>query len=238
MVEKDAGRSKVFDSVFDNIDFEIVPNNTALLVIDMQYLDAHRDYGMGADAKREGITDKYEYYFNQVEKIVIPNTKRLLDVSRAASVQVIYPRIASLVNDCREVSIEHKRIKLLAAAGSRESEILDEIKPIENEIVISKGASGVFNATAIDQILRNLGVDTLIMTGVVTNYCVETAVRDAGDRGYNVVLVSDACAAMSEEHQRLALEILAGVYCVVMSTDEVIDAVQKNFGDILSAHVG
>lgn len=219
--------SKVFDAVFDQIEFEIVPEKTALLVIDMQYLDAHRDYGMGADAKRQGITDKYEYYFQQVENVVIPNTQRLLSACRARGIQVIYPRIASLVKDCREVSIEHKRINLLAAAGSRESEILDEIKPLENEIVISKGASGVFNATAIDQILRNLNVDTLIMTGVVTNYCVETAVRDAGDRGYNVVLVSDACAAMSEEHQRLALEILAGVYCVVMNTDQVVDTLES-----------
>lgn len=229
--------SKVFDAVFDKIDFDIVPEKTALLIIDMQYLDAHRDYGMGADAKREGVEDKYEYYFRQVENVVIPNTKRLLDVCRQAGVQVVYPRIASLVKDCREVSIEHKRIKLLAPAGSRESEILDEIKPLENEIVISKGASGVFNATAIDQILRNLGVDTLIVTGVVTNYCVETAVRDAGDRGYNVVLVSDACAAMSEEHQRLALEILAGVYCVVMNTDQVLRSLGQGSNALPHAQV-
>lgn len=228
MSETESNHSKVFDAVFDGIDFDIIPEKTALLVIDMQYLDAHRDYGMGADAKREGITDKYEYYFGQVENVVVPNTKRLLDTCRLADVQVIYPRIASLVKDCREVSIEHKRIKLLAPAGSRESEILDEIAPIENEIVLSKGASGVFNSTAIDQILRNLDVNTLIMTGVVTNYCVETAVRDAGDRGYNVVLVSDATAAMTEEHQRLALEILAGVYCVVMTTDQVLGALRRN----------
>ncbi|MDX8437249.1 isochorismatase family protein [Mesorhizobium abyssinicae] len=87
--------------------------------------------------------------------VVLPNTKRLLDTCRLAGVQVVYPRIASLVKDCREVNIEHKRIKLLAPAGSRESDILEEIKPIENEIVLSKGASGVFNSTAIDQILRN-----------------------------------------------------------------------------------
>jgi nicotinamidase-related amidase len=228
MSETENNQSKVFDAIFDGIDFDIIPERTALLVIDMQYLDAHRDYGMGADAKREGITDKYEYYFGQVENVVIPNTKRLLDACRPAGVQVIYPRIASLVKDCREVSIEHKRIKLLAPAGSRESEILDEIAPIENEIVLSKGASGVFNSTAIDQILRNLNVDTLIMTGVVTNYCVETAVRDAGDRGYNVVLVSDSTAAMTEEHQRLALEILAGVYCVVMTTEQVLGALRRN----------
>jgi nicotinamidase-related amidase len=219
-------RSEVFDAVFHSVDFKLVPKKTALMVIDMQYLDAHRDYGMGAAAKKQGITAKYDYYFRRLDDVVVPNIKRLLKVCRKSGVEVIYPRIASLVKDCRDVSIEHKRINLLAPAGSRESEILDEIKPLDNELIITKGASGVFNATAIDQILRNLGVDTLIMTGVVTNYCVETAVRDAGDRGYNVILVEDCCAAMSEEHQRLALEILSGVYCVVRSTDQVIHEIQ------------
>jgi nicotinamidase-related amidase len=219
-------RSEVFDAVFNPVDFKIAPKKTALMIIDVQYLDAHRDYGMGADAKKKGITDKYEYYFRQLDDVVLPNIKRLLELCRTAGIEVIYPRIASMVKDCRDVSIEHKRIIMLAPAGSRESEILDEIAPLENELVITKGASGVFNSTAIDQILRNLGVDTLIMTGVVTNYCVETAVRDAGDRGYNVILVSDGCAAMSEEHQRLALEILNGIYCAVRSTDEVIHEIK------------
>ena len=216
--------SDVF-GVFSSIDFKLDPRRTALMIIDMQYLDAHRDYGMGAEAKRMGITAKYDYYFGQLDNVVVPNTQRLLKACRKADIQVIYPRIASLVRDCRDVSLEHKRINLMASANSRESQILDEIKPLENEIVISKGASGVFNATAIDQILRNLGIDTLLMTGVVTNYCVETAVRDAGDRGYNVVLVEDACA-MSAEHQRLAVEILAGVYCVVQSTQQVVAEIQ------------
>jgi nicotinamidase-related amidase len=219
-------RSEVFDAVFTSFDFDIVPSKTALFVIDMQYLDAHRDYGMGADAKKEGVAVKYEYYFKQLDEVVIPNIKRLLEASREVGIEPIFPRIASLVGDCRDVSIEHKRINLLAPAGSRESEVLDELKPLHNELVITKGASGVFNATAIDQILRNLGIDTLIMTGVVTNYCVETAVRDAGDRGYNVILVDDGCAAMSEEHQKLALEILNGVYCTVKTTDEVLHEIR------------
>jgi biuret amidohydrolase len=147
-------------------------------------------------------------------------------MSRAADIQIIFPRIASLVQDCREVSLEHKRLNLVAPSGSKESEILAELAPIENEIVLSKGASGVFNSTAIDQILRNLNIDTLIVCGVVTNYCVETAVRDAGDRGYNVILVGDGCAAMTSEHQRLALEILDGIYCVVRSTNEVLEELQ------------
>jgi nicotinamidase-related amidase len=226
-------RSDVF-GVLGSIEFKLDPKRTALVIIDMQYLDAHRDYGMGADAKKMGITAKYDYYFGQLDNVVIPNTQKLLATCRGAGIQVIYPRIASLVSDCRDVSLEHKRAKLMAAAKSREAQILDEIKPLENEIVISKGASGVFNSTAIDQILRNLGVDTLLMTGVVTNYCVETAVRDAGDRGYNVVLIEDACAAMTPEHQRLALEILSNVYCVVQTTDQVISEIEAT-GEVETA---
>ena len=213
----------IFDAVFTSFDFPIVPKRTALMIIDMQYLDAHPDYGMGAEAKRTGVTAQYDYYFEQLKRVVIPNTRRLLDSCRAAGIEIIYPRIGSLVKDCREVSLLHKRINLLASAGSREQDILDEIAPLENELVITKGASGVFNATAIDQILRNMRIDTLIMTGVVTNYCVETAVRDAGDRSFNVILASDACAAMSEVHQQLALEILDGVYCRVKSTDQILE---------------
>ncbi|MDX8469722.1 isochorismatase family cysteine hydrolase [Mesorhizobium sp. VK23B] len=230
--------SEVFAKVLKAIEFDVLPEKTALVIVDMQYLDAHWDYGMGAEAKRLGVTDRYQYYFQQVEQVVIPNIQKLLEVCRKAGIQVIYPRIASLVKDCRDVSIEHKRLNLLAPVNSRESEILDEIKPLENEIVLSKGASGVFNSTAIDQILRNLGVDTLIITGVNTNYCVETAVRDAGDRGYNVVLVSDACAAMSEEHQRHALEILPAAYCVVKDTDQVVHEIRGGLRQVVSAKRG
>lgn len=212
----------VFDTVFDSFDFPIIRERTALLIIDVQYLDAHRDYGMGAEAKKKGVVEIYDYYFDQLDKVVLPNIQRLLRACRDTGVEPIFPRIGSLVKDSREVSLEHKRVNLLAAAGSREQDILDEIAPSDNELVITKGASGVFNSTAIDQLLRNMRIDTLIMTGVVTNYCVETAVRDAADRSYNVILVDDACAAMTEEHQRFALEILEGVYCKVNSTEAVI----------------
>ena len=114
-------RSDVF-GVLGSIEFKLDPKRTALVIIDMQYLDAHRDYGMGADAKKMGITAKYDYYFNQLDNVVIPNTQKLLATCRATGIQVIYPRIASLVSDCRDVSLEHKRAKLMAAAKSREAQ--------------------------------------------------------------------------------------------------------------------
>jgi nicotinamidase-related amidase len=203
------------------------PRTTALVLIDLQYLDAHPDYGLGLDAKRRGVFDKeFAFYFNEVATIV-PRLRSLLALVRQCGIQVVHVRIGALTSDARDISSGHKRLNLKALPGTREIDILDELAPVEGEIVLSKGASGVFNATAIDQILRNMKIQTLIMGGVVTNYCVETAVRDAGDRGFDVFLLSDGCAAMSEAQQRFALSTLDGVYCTVCSIEEIVAAIEK-----------
>jgi nicotinamidase-related amidase len=213
--------------VFSSLpDFDLAPERTAFVIVDMQYLDAHRDYGMGAEAKKQGTEAKYAYYFSRIEDVVLPNIQKLQQVCRQRGIEVIFLRIASLVKDCRDVSPVHKRLKLFAPAGSREAEILDEIAPLDNELVITKGCSGVFNGTNFDQILANMGIKNLIFAGVVTNYCVETSVRDAGDRDYNVILLDDGCAALSPDHHRLALEVLDDCYCQVMTTDGVIRLLQ------------
>jgi nicotinamidase-related amidase len=205
-------------------EFELVPRRTAFLIVDMQYLDAHPDYGMGRHAKETGTAKNFTYYFNTVRDM-IPRIQALQKVCRDRKIEVIFLAIASHVKDCRDVSLEHKRLDLLAPAGSKEAQILEEIAPLENELVLIKGCSGVFNGTAIDQILRNMGIDTLIVAGVATNYCVETAVRDAGDRGYNVILLSDACAAVTPEDQAFAMRILNNIYCKVMTTEQVLDKI-------------
>lgn len=209
--------------IFEPWTFPIVPARTALLIVDMQYLDAHRDYGRGVQAREAGLAGQYAYFFDEVENRVVPNIRRLLAVSRAVGVQPIYTRIASLVDDCRDVSLQNKRVALRAPAGSKEAEILDELRPLSNEIVVTKGASGAFGSTALDQILRNVGLDTLIVTGVVTNYCVESTVREAADRGYNVVLAEDACAAKSRRHQEFSIEIMKNIYCLVQATSALCD---------------
>jgi nicotinamidase-related amidase len=208
----------------------IDPRTTALLLIDLQYLDAHPDYGLGLDAKRRGVFEReFAYYFGEV-RVIVPRLRSLLALARQCGVQVVHVRIGALTSDGRDISAGHRRLNLKALPGSREIDILDELAPIEGEIVLSKGASGVFNATAIDQILRNMRIETLIVGGVVTNYCVETAVRDAGDRGFDVFLLSDGCAAMSEEQQRFALSMLDGVYCTVCSSDEIAAALGARAG--------
>ena len=167
-----------------------------------------------ATAREHGLEAELEPYFTAVDAIV-PSIKRLIDAARAAGVPVVYCRIASSVADCSDVSRQHRDLRIFAPPGSREAEILDELRPEPGEIVLSKTCGGVFNGTNIDTVLRNLGVDTLVVTGVVTNGCVENAVRDASDRGYRTILVDDACAALTPALHEAALLDLKDVYCNV-----------------------
>lgn len=202
--------------------FNLNPRQTALLIIDMQYLDAHPDYGIGTDARLRGAFDEhYAYFFEQITDM-LPRLQRLLAFCRQRDYEVIHVRICCLTPDCRDVSRSYKRLGLLAPSGSKEAAFLEELQPLPSEIVLNKGTSSVFNGTAIDHVLRNIGIETLIVVGVGTNYCVETAVRDASDLGYNVILLSDGCAAKTPENQIFALRILNNAYCKVKTVDEVI----------------
>lgn len=99
--------------------------------------------------------------------------------------------------------------------------MVEPLAPAGDEIVLPKTASGVFNATNIEYVLRNIGIDRIAICGVYTNQCVESAVRDAADRGFLVTLVEDACAATSQDAHDADLKALAG-YARVLTTAELL----------------
>lgn len=202
------------------------PQRAALLVVDMQYLDAHPDYGLGRRAREQGTAHHLEGYFARVQDVTA-NIQRLLRACRDVGVEVIYTTIAARTRDGREISRVHRDLDILAPVGSREADVLDELKPQDDEIVLHKTCGGVFNSTELDYILRNLGIDTLIVTGVVTNGCVETAVRDAADRSYKVILISDACTAFSEELHKNTLDSVGDKLCNIRTSDALLEELQR-----------
>ena len=208
-------------------EFDLIPGETGLVIIDMDYRDVSRDHGAGAQAKKVGADEEFEYYFSRIEDVVVPNIKRMQDVCRESGIELIFVRISSLVNDLRDMAPIYKRLGIGDPIGSRETEILDELKPTANEVVVTKMCSGAFNGSNIDNILNNMGIKNLIFCGVNTNYCVETSVRSAGDRDYNVILLSDGCAAWTAEEDAYAMTTLNDVYCKVKTTDEVISLIRN-----------
>lgn len=194
--------------------------DTALLVVDVQYGDAHPDYGV-VRALRERHPGSTDYYEARL-RTAVPAIRRLQDAFRAHGREVIHVRIGALTRDGRDRSEEHKLLGIHFPPGSKEAEILEEVAPVGDEIVIAKTCGGVFDGTNLDYVLRNLGIRHLVVCGVVTSGCVEAAVRGASGRGYRVCLVEDACAAWTAELERAAIQVMRDVFAKVYTADELI----------------
>lgn len=203
----------------------IEPGRTALLSIDMQ----NGEYSTERLARARAAAPEEERYRDFLERlatVVLPNQQRLQAAARSHGIEVIFTVIESLTLDGRDRSLDHKISRIHHPKGSWEAQVIAEVAPLPNEILIPKTASGIFNATNVDYVLRNLGIEYLVMYGVMTDQCVESAVRDAADRGYLVTQVEDACAAQTEAGHRRSIEAMAGHYCRLRTTDEVIAEIE------------
>ncbi len=201
--------------------FPIVPAETALLIVDMQKADAHPEHGLGRKARAAGIEATFTGYWQAVDAAVA-NQRRLLDAAHAAGVVVLFTRIATLTRTARDVGLQHRLVNLIVPVDSVDAEILDELQPGPDDIVLSKTSSSPFNSTALHPLLHNLGCHTLLVCGVVTNGCVEGTVRDASDLGYRVIMVHDACAAVTPALHQAAITNLDNAFCNCRSTAEVL----------------
>ncbi|WP_201840708.1 cysteine hydrolase family protein [Microvirga zambiensis] len=199
----------------------IEPAKTALLSIDMQNAEFSQEM---LDRSRVTGTpeSKKNAFFERMAETVIPNQVRLQRAAREAGIEVIFTVIESLTQNGRDRSLDHKISQLHIPRGSWDAQVIDGVKPEADEIVIPKTASGIFNATNIEYVLRNLGIEYLIIYGVVTDQCVETTIRDAADKGFLVTQIEDCCAAFTPEDHRLSVESMKGHYCRTRSTDEII----------------
>ena len=208
----------------------LTPQNVALLVIDLQQLDATPGVGV-FEHNRSGLpSQSEEYYFDTLETQVLPNVAGLQACFRERGLEVIHTRIQSLTLDGRDRSPAHKRLGLHAPPNSRESRFLEAVAPLENEIVINKTASGVFASTNLEYVLRNLGIRGLFVTGVYTNECVSSAVRSASDLGFHVTLVQDACATVTADLQASSIRVLRDRYARVMRTNGVLREIRRLCG--------
>jgi len=203
----------------------VTADSTALMMIDLQYVDAHRDFGIGAAGQKNGWTSDMEYYFSQLENVAIPNVQRILESCREAGIPAIHVRVMNLDGESKDTSWRYKMMGIFVPPDSKDAEFIKEVAPVPGEVVISKTTSNTFASTNVDFVLRNMNIDTLIMTGVVTNNCVESTTRGAGDMGYKVLLVGDACAAWTQEGHDYCLRHLDRNFAIVKTTDQILEEI-------------
>jgi nicotinamidase-related amidase len=199
---------------------------TALVVVDMQYGDAHRDYGL-LKAKREaGDVETVEAYASRLDELVVPNIQRLLTAFRLNRGEVIFVRIESLTMDGRDRGPEHRERGIHFPPGSKEGQILEVIRPCGDELVLSKTCGSAFRGTNIEYLLRNMQREHVVIVGVVTGSCVKATTCDAVERGFRTLVAEDATATWNDEMQRTATSAMLARGAIVMSTDGVLSELE------------
>jgi nicotinamidase-related amidase len=194
----------------DPYPFGFDPDRTALLIIDMQ-----RDFvepgGFG------------ETLGNDVSllRAIIPPLGAVLTATRDAGMTVIHTREGHLpdLSDCPPAKLNrgHPSLRIgdpgprgrILIRGEYGHDIIDELAPRPGELVIDKPGKGSFYATALDETLREQGITSLVVTGVTTEVCVHTTVREANDRGYECVVLSDCVGSYFPDFQRYGLAMVA-----------------------------
>jgi len=208
--------------------FRLLPGKTALIVIDMQ-----RDFLLPG-----GFGESLGNDVDQLLKVV-PPLADLIAAARAAGILVIHTREGHVsdLSDCPPAKLNRgapsKRIGdrgkygRILIRGEYGHDIVDELAPIDGEIVIDKPGKGAFYATDLQDVLTGAGITQLLVTGVTTEVCVHTTTREANDRGYECLVVSDCVGSYFPEFQRIGLEMIkaqGGIFGWVADTSAVIPA--------------
>ncbi|RKY69266.1 MAG: hypothetical protein DRP97_05510 [Candidatus Latescibacterota bacterium] len=200
--------------------FRIQIEKTALLVIDMQ----------------RGFLDKGSVMEVPQGREIIPNIRQLVEAGRKRGVSVIFtqfvysPKVPNLIG---ELHPEHKPMPLGGRPGFRKpsncclegdssTEVVADLAPMENEPVVQKHGYDAFFATDLEPTLRSRGVQTLVVTGVMTDICVLATVNSAVHREYRVLVVRDAVATLWPEVQQITLDLIERAYGRVVSTTEIL----------------
>lgn len=203
-----------------------------LIVVDVQHscADPARTPGRARRADQPAVFDTW---VRRIQTQLVPNTQLLLEWFRDHQRRVIFTRVGSLLPDAEDVHPKRRLAWLRTSAdeppyrcpvGDPDHDILSEIAPLATELVVDKNASGAFGSSGIDYYLGQLGLRTLVMTGVSTFACVDNTARDAADRGYNVILVEDACAgaAGSEAAHEATLLTFGRYFGAVKTTRQLL----------------
>ena len=225
MTWKTRHRSFYYEGAPEPDDLDLKPPETALLVIDVQNTYVERPDRAKLSAAEQAQYDKWTPFHDRMRTMVIPNTRRVLELFRGNKIECLFARIACQTADGRDRSLSQKMPgwnNLLLPKNEHASQLVPDLAPIGDEVTVTKTTDSALTGTNLRLILHNLGIKNVICAGIFTDQCVSSTVRSLADESFNVVVLDDCCAAGTDELHEKELAIINMIYCHVMSADELV----------------
>jgi len=216
---------------------ELDPGRLGLVVVDMQYNDASVDEGFGLALGRME-PGSMDYFNERNETTVVPGIARLVEGCRARDVPIVYVCVGSDYRDLRDLPARHRQwirtieqesgVEDILWSGSHCYRVREEFSPRESDTVVKKTAFGAFTSSTLDETLRSMGLEQLVVVGIATNCCVSTTVRDAADLGYGCVIVEQCTGDYDPQTHEVAIRGLYFNFArVVLTVDEMLAAIDE-----------
>ena len=205
-------------------DFEIRPGKTALLLIDMQKLVSSQallqealDAGLSETEVREALGE-----YDQRVKRAVKNAQRILEACRKKGYDIMHVKLGAQTSDPRHTAKINRKADFIVPMDAEQGKFFEEVKPAKGELVFPKTNGGAFTGTNLDFVLRNMDIESIIVTGFLTDQCVLATTVYGGDIGYDVLLVEDACTGTTKENHDAVIRFARDVFLKVKSTDELL----------------
>jgi len=195
--------------VFDNPKEIVDPEHTALVLWDCQ------------DGLVDRIFDREDF---------LENLKALVAAARSLKIPIVFTRITPLpagyqsaygiYQAMRRFNVDDPaKVPVFMKPGSPEAEINVDLSPAEGEVILNKHSPSIFFGTNFEQLMRSRGIDTILFTGIATEYGIEHSAREAAIRGFYTVIVSDCVSSSDETMHEMALKIMQRIFLVLPSKD-------------------
>ena len=219
-----------YEDDFDYGTVQIDPKRTALLIIDAQYACVKRPHIEQPTAAEKERLERWEPFYRTYEDVVIPNLQSIIRSCRDHQMEVTYAKIQGFKKSGTDRSLVQKMTgfnEFLMTEDDPRGAIIEELAPEKEDIVVNKTTDSVITGTNMRLLLHNMGVDTVIVTGTMTDQCVSGTVRDLADESFHVWLIEDACLAATKELHENELTALNNIYCHVITTQELLKVIEE-----------
>ena len=205
-------------------EFELKPGKTALLLVDFQRLVSSKPLlreAVGAALPEREVKDALREFDRRVEKAV-RNARRILLACRRRGYDVVHVKLGAQTSNPRHTARVNRKADLIVPMDDERGRFLRGVEPAEGELVFPKTNGGAFTGTNLDFVLRNMDIQSIIVTGFLTDQCVLATAVAGGDIGYDVLLVEDACTGTTRENHDAVIRLARDVFLKVKSTAEVL----------------